>query len=201
MLTALRQRPPQVVVLSARAPVPDPADLVTRLRLDLHCPVLVALGDGDVARAASAIVAGGTPALSLPLSPIQMLRVLAPVWIDPPRPEVTLRLGTLEMDHARLAARVGGRRLQTSVTEFAVLWRLAQRAGAVVAREDLWSLWPGARDPDGALVAAVTRIRARLHALGVAQSIVTLRGVGYRWDDPADTPHLALTGSGAVITA
>lgn len=186
-LARFGQAAPQAVVVSVRAPLSDPGRFVGALRTSLHLPVLLALGDGDVDRATSAILAGGQPALALPLWPAPLLRALSRVWVDPPLPREVIRVGDMTLDQQSASGTVGGRALDLTGTEFALLWRLARAGGHVVRREDLWSLWPWARDRDGTLIAAVTRLRRKLEAHRSGGAIRTVRGMGYRLDvDGAD---------------
>ncbi|MCX3063687.1 response regulator transcription factor [Streptomyces beihaiensis] len=68
-------------------------------------------------------------------------------------------------------------------TEFRLLGRLIASQGDVVRRHALVAAgWPhGAQVSDNTLDSFVRRLRVKLGALGVADRLSTVRGVGYRW--------------------
>jgi two-component system response regulator MprA len=68
-------------------------------------------------------------------------------------------------------------------TEFRLLGRLIAAQGEVVRRHALMAAgWPyGAQVSDNTLDSYVRRLRTKLGALGVAERLATVRGVGYRW--------------------
>jgi uroporphyrinogen-III synthase len=76
---------------------------------------------------------------------------------------------------------VGGRRVELSGIEAQLLAVLAQRAGAVVSKDDLLrEVW---RDPDGdphVVEVAVARLRRRLGPAGTAVATVVRRGYALR---------------------
>lgn len=174
--------PPQAVVVSVRAPADDVDRLVNIVRRELNLPVLLALGDGDIERAATAIVAGACPALGLPLWPAPLLRELARVWVDVPPPSRVIRIGSMELDEAGASAHIDGRHVDLTWSDFLLLWRLAESAGHVVRRDQLWKLWPSSYDQRGALLAAIARLRRKLEPHGSEAAVCTVRGIGYRLD-------------------
>ncbi|MDQ3871430.1 MAG: response regulator transcription factor, partial [Chloroflexota bacterium] len=90
-----------------------------------------------------------------------------------------LSVGDLEVDTARLAASRGGRAVELTPKEFAVLRYLASRPGAVVSTEELLEhVWDEQADPFSATV-KVTVMNLR-RKLGPNQPIETVRGAGYR---------------------
>jgi two-component system phosphate regulon response regulator PhoB len=91
--------------------------------------------------------------------------------------------GELVIDVPRHIAKVGGRRVELTATEFKLLAVLAQRRGRVQSRElllrDVWTY-------DSALVTRTvdTHIRRLRRKLGpFATCLETVRGVGYRFAD------------------
>jgi DNA-binding response OmpR family regulator len=184
-LVAFTDNPAQAVVMSARVPVGNTGDVVTRLRRDHGLTVLLALGEGDVEAATPAILAGAMPVLTLPLHPAQLLQHLDRVWVDQPRTPRAIALGGLELDEVRTGARLFGRPVDLTGAEFELLWRLIEHDGRAVRRQELWPLWPWADDQDGTLVAAVTRLRRKLAYHGFRGAIRTVRGIGYCLDLPA----------------
>jgi DNA-binding response OmpR family regulator len=93
----------------------------------------------------------------------------------------TLRTGDLSLDPARRVAFRGGRRLDLSPREFALLECLLASAGLVVSAEELLErVWDEAADPfTTAVKTTIRRLRAKL---GDPPVIETVREGGYRID-------------------
>jgi DNA-binding response OmpR family regulator len=91
----------------------------------------------------------------------------------------TLRSGDLSLDAARRVAFRGGRRLDLSPREFALLECLLASAGLVVSAEELLErVWDEAADPfTTAVKTTIRRLRAKL---GDPPVIETVREGGYR---------------------
>jgi two-component system OmpR family response regulator len=92
----------------------------------------------------------------------------------------SLRCGELEIDPVARRASIAGASLTLTTREFALLLRLARRAGAVVTRTDLLShVWETSFDTGTNLIDVhICRLRDKLGAH--ATLIETVRGVGYR---------------------
>jgi DNA-binding response OmpR family regulator len=100
----------------------------------------------------------------------------------PPVPPV-LENGELTMDPARRVAFRGGRRLELSPKEFAVLECLLSADGRVVPAEELLErVWDEAADPfTTAVKSTIKRLRGKL---GEPPLIMTVREGGYRIGEP-----------------
>ena len=90
-----------------------------------------------------------------------------------------LRHGELELDPARLRATRGGREVELTLREFAVLELLVRAEGAIVSAEDLlYRAWDENADPFTTSVRViVSRLRRKL---GDPPLITTVVGRGYR---------------------
>jgi DNA-binding response OmpR family regulator len=94
-----------------------------------------------------------------------------------------LAAGELEIRPGDGLARVGGRVLTLSVREFALLAALADRAGTIVRREELYrAAWGRALRPgDRSVDVYISKLRAKLErALPDQRLIHTHPGFGYR---------------------
>ena len=91
----------------------------------------------------------------------------------------TLTYGDLRLDPARHVATRGGRRLDLSPKEFAVLELLLGAGGAVVSQEEIFErVWDESIDPfSQAVKTTVSRLRAKL---GEPPLIETVAKSGYR---------------------
>jgi len=97
-----------------------------------------------------------------------------------------LERGRLAMDPARHKVRWGGRDVTLTVTEFLILDALAQRPGVVKSRNQLLDVayQDDVYVDDRTIDSHIKRIRRKFRAVDPEfDSIETLYGVGYRFDD------------------
>ena len=104
--------------------------------------------------------------------------------VDPK--EGALRLGPIEIYAADHRAAVSGKPVNLTLTEFRLLEDLVRARGRVRTRETLLSeVWGYDSEVLSRTVDThVRRLRSKLHE--AADWLVTVRGVGYRIQDPAD---------------
>jgi DNA-binding response OmpR family regulator len=107
-------------------------------------------------------------------------------------PSAVRRIGELEIDEPGRRVRLGGEEVVLRAKEFDLLARLGSDAGTAVSREDLmadvWDEnWFGStKTLDVHLSAVRKKLASAAAARGVAcPEIVTLRGRGFRLEDPA----------------
>jgi len=95
-------------------------------------------------------------------------------------PEVR-HVADLELDRVRQRVRRGGRRIDLTPKEFALLHLLARHAGEVISRTRIAEqVWDMNFDSDTNVVeVAVRRLRAKIDDPFPAKLIHTVRGVGY----------------------
>ncbi len=97
-----------------------------------------------------------------------------------------LRAGDVTLDVGRHEVFVRGEHVELPLREFQLLRELLEHAGKVVTREELLDrVWGLDYDGDPRIVATlIGRLRARIELDPDAPTrIVTVRGVGYRFDD------------------
>lgn len=110
-----------------------------------------------------------------------------PLTFDPPKPA---RL--LEIDEAERSVSVNGRRLDPplSFAQFRLLELLYEADGAVCSRDAIVdTVWPGTEGlgvSEQAIDALVRRLRDRLVELSEFNFVVTVRGHGFRLDNPTN---------------
>ena len=94
-----------------------------------------------------------------------------------------LRVGDLEVDPGRFIARIKGRELALTATEFRLLSELIRRPGQVFTRQLLLErVWDYGYLGDSRLVyVAVQRLRAKVEEDPVNPRLIrTVRGAGYK---------------------
>ena len=107
---------------------------------------------------------------------------------DAGRSGAVLHVGDLTLDTARLSATRGGRDLELTAKEFALLRYFMAHAGEVLSTEDLLEhVWDEFTDPfTNTVRVTVGTLRRKLSAGGERPVIETLIGSGYRL---LDRPH------------
>jgi DNA-binding response OmpR family regulator len=150
---AERQRPPRVLVLSARQ---------------------------EVATRVAALNGGASDFLAKPFSFDELLaRVRAHTREGPVRPQPAARFPSLHLDDATREVSLGERAVRLSAREYDVLAYLVRTPEVVVSRERLLSaIWKYQFDPRSNVVdVSVGRLRRRLDGM---LEIDAVRGGGYR---------------------
>jgi len=143
-------------------------------------PILMLTARGDVAERIAGLDAGADDYLAKPFDLGELLaRVRALIRRDAGGRVLTV--GSLQIDRDLHAASLGGKRLDLTPREFALLTYLVARPGRVVPRTELLAkVWHAGFDPGSNVVEVhVKNLRAKLGA--EAGTLETVRGVGYRW--------------------
>jgi DNA-binding response OmpR family regulator len=113
---------------------------------------------------------------------------------DPDDTASTLYVGELEIRAQEGLVLATGRALMLSVREFELLVAMARRAGAIVAREDLYTaVWGGElRAGDRSVDVYVSKLRTKLEAaMPDRRFIHTHPGFGYRFQpQPSRDVHM-----------
>ena len=104
-----------------------------------------------------------------------------------PETYVILRVGNLEFDTQALVVTLDGVKLNLTSLEYALLEFLMKEKGKVVTRARiLQNVWGVAEDPLTNVVDVyIRRLRTHLVPFGASQMIQTIRGRGYRLQEPA----------------
>jgi two-component system copper resistance phosphate regulon response regulator CusR len=143
--------------------------------------VLVLSALNDTASKVAALECGAEDYIAKPFSLEELLaRVRVRLRSAARSTAPTLYAGTLTLDVVRRHADVGDGPVSLAEREFLLLRELVQNAGRTVSKERLLSsVWGYHFDPGSNVVDVyVRRLRAKLGA----ESITTVRGVGYRID-------------------
>src|SRR4051812_40949584 len=107
---------------------------------------------------------------------------------DPQAAPKVVKQGPLVIDRARHSVTYNGKPITLTATEFNLLHHLASSPGLVLSREHLLrTVWGYHHDGYQRTVDShITRVRRKLESAGASPSlIVTVHGVGYRFEAPA----------------
>lgn len=149
-------------------------------------PVIVLTARGDVEDRIAGLDGGAVDYLVKPFSLAELAaRVRAQLRMSLQTPITTVRAGALEVDLLTRAVRHAGESVRLSSTEFDLLVYLLNNRGRVVTREQiLRAVWGYEHDPGTNVVDVyVGYLRRKLRRGDRSAPIVTIRSVGYRFED------------------
>jgi two-component system response regulator MprA len=182
-LAAVRTRDPDIVVLDVMLPVLDGLEVCRRLRAaGDRVPVLMVTARDTVNDRVAGLDAGADDYLVKPFSIAEFrarMRALGRrAGLEESEP---LHYADLELDASAHIVRRGGRRVDLTPTESALLEMLLENAGTVLPRavifRHVWGYDFGATSKT--LDVYVGYLRRKLEADGEPRLVHTLRGVGY----------------------
>ncbi|SAK57494.1 two component heavy metal response transcriptional regulator [Caballeronia fortuita] len=176
-----------VIVLDVMLPTMDGWSVVRSLRETKATPVLFLTARDDVQDRVRGLELGADDYLVKPFAFVELLaRVRSLARRGPPRESDLISLGDLEIDVTRRKVRRGGKRIDLTPREFALLQLLARRHGEVLSRTQIASyVWDMNFDSDTNVVeVAIRRLRAKIDDDFEVKLIQTVRGVGYVINTP-----------------
>ncbi|MGI5458026.1 response regulator transcription factor [Streptomyces sp. CA-249302] len=182
-LAAIRDTPPDVLVLDISMPGMSGIEVCERLRGDGEdLPVLMLSALDETADRIAGLQAGGDDYLVKPFALQELvLRLRALLRRRPPTGREVLRVAGLVIDPAARTAERDGRQLELTRREFELLEVLARNAGLVLTRDQLLErVWGYDFDVrTDAVDTFVSYLRRKLEADGGTRLVHTVRGVGF----------------------
>lgn len=180
-----------LVVLDVLLPRINGLELCRQLRgYGATVPILMLTARGGLDDRVEGLDAGADDYLSKPYHfPELLARVRALLRRGPALTSTELQLADLVVDTRARTAQRGGRALQLTTKEYALLEYLLRRQGHVISRAEIAEhVWDGSFDPDSNLIEVyIQRLRRKLDDGRDTKLIHTRRGTGYTLTmDPAD---------------
>jgi two-component system, OmpR family, KDP operon response regulator KdpE len=179
---------PDLVLLDVGLPDADGYAALREIRTFSEVPVIMLTARDEPIDKVRGLEAGADDYVTKPFDHLELTARVRAVLrrLDlkaPPSRTATYRKGELEIDTAAREARVAGRRVSLTATEWRLLDVLVANAGWVVPHERLLArAWD--RDDPGdldALRVFVRRLRLKLHdEASSPRYLETVRGIGYR---------------------
>jgi two-component system alkaline phosphatase synthesis response regulator PhoP len=181
---------PDLIVLDLGLPGLDGLDVTRGVRKDSPVPIIMLTARSDESDKLVGLELGADDYMTKPFSPKELvariravLRRAETAAAGPP----ILKVGDdVELDLPRMEARVGGRRVELTPTEFQLLAALAREPGRVFTRAQLLDAVHGVafESYERAIDAHVKNIRRKLEPEpGSPRYLQTVYGVGYRFAD------------------
>jgi two-component system copper resistance phosphate regulon response regulator CusR len=172
-----------LVVLDILLPRINGLELCRQLRsFGSTIPILMLTARGGLDDRVEGLDAGADDYLSKPYHfPELLARVRALLRRGPVLTSAELQLADLVVDTRARTAQRGGRPLQLTTKEYALLEYLMRRQGHVVSRADIAEhVWDGSFDPDSNVIEVyIQRLRRKLDDGRETSLIHTRRGTGY----------------------
>ncbi len=203
--TGLRRfadRRPDLVVLDLMLPGIDGLETCRRIRATSQVPVVMLTALGEEADRVAGLELGADDYVSKPFSPRELVlrvdSVLRRVG-EARRPTRELITdGDLVVDSARHQVTLGGEPLALTSREFDLLRHLVHHPGVAISRDALLrEVWGWSFGDDSTVTVHVRRLREKIERdPTVPQRLVTVWGVGYRWEP---TQVLVEPASGAAM--
>jgi two-component system, OmpR family, response regulator ChvI len=195
-LDAFNRRLPDMAVLDIKMPRMDGMELLQRLRLKTHMPVIFLTSKDDEIDEVLGLRMGADDYIKKPFSQRLLLERIRTILrrqasVDSGEVGTTeetrvMVRGSLSMDPLRHAVTWKGEDVSLTVTEFLLLQALAQRPGFVKSRDQLMDV---AYDDqvyvdDRTIDSHIKRLRKKLRVVDPDfASIETLYGIGYRYNE------------------
>ena len=180
----VRERGPDLILLDLSLPGRDGLTLCASIRTHSAVPIIIVTARDSRLDELRALSLGGDDYITKPYDiPVLLARIRAVLRRSGGHgePEV-LTAGGLWLDLVRGPASAAGRTAELTRNELHILACLMGRAGEIVSRADLIeALWENqVYIDDNTLSVNMTRLRAKLDALGLPGYIKTRRGMGYQ---------------------
>ena len=175
-----------LIVLDVMLPEMDGLEVLKRLRMEKHTPVLLLTARDTVEDKVAGLELGADDYLSKPFAYAEFLARIRSLMRRAPRvARDILVVGDLEIDLIRRRTRRGNARIDLTAQEFSLLQLLAERQGEVLTRTFVTSqIWDMNFDSDTNVVdVAVKRLRAKIDNAFDKKLLHTVRGMGYVLED------------------
>lgn len=179
----------ELIILDLGLPDEDGFSVLARIRdAHVHTPVIILTARSNIDDTVAGLEGGADDYMA---KPFRFEELLARVRLrlrtrSTAAESQVLSVGALELDLGSRRTRLAGREIELSTREFALAEAFMRNAGQVLSREQLLSrVWGYDFDPGSNVVDVYVRyLRNKLGA----QWFTTVRGVGYRLDDPLGDP-------------
>lgn len=184
-LTLFRAAKPDLVLLDVTMPKKDGFEVLQTIRREAKTPVIMLTARAEEIDKLLGLGMGADDYLVKPYSLREVAARIQAVLRrsqDYDEPESKLiRIGDLEVDAYSMSARVGSNTLNLTPTEFKLLHHLALTPGRAISRAELMeAAMPESDALETAVNVHLKNLRQKLDAEGVADLLITVRGLGYR---------------------
>ena len=190
-LALAREKETAAVILDLMVPGLSGHEVCRRLRAESSVPILMLTARTSEDDRVKGLELGADDYVGKPFSPrevvarVQALLRRAATHTAPPAPVV---VGDLEIDTWARQARLSGRTLPLTATEYKLLETLAGSPGRVFTREELLAraFGPGYDGLDRTVDVHITNLRRKVETGRKPKYVLTAHGIGYLLAAPGD---------------
>jgi len=188
-LRLVREYHPDLLILDLMLPGMDGLEICRQLRQDAatgRLPILMLTAKAEEVDRVVGLEVGADDYVVKPFSPRELVARVRAILRRAQEPaDLSLRrFGVLEVDEARHSVTVEGASVELTAKEFGLLCALIRANGRVLNREQLlegvWGYADAAEIESRTVDVHIRRLREKLDS--EAKHIVTVKGVGYRFD-------------------
>jgi len=184
-LRRMEEQPYDIVVLDRMLPGLQGTDVLRQIRTAGRTPVILVTAKIGETDRVEGLEAGADDYVAKPFSPRELVARVRAVLrrSGGPKSAVILRVADVEIDLQGHVVTRGGRPVDLTATEFALLRHMAEHAGQVLGREDLIrGVWGYDFEGEARTVDVhIRHLREKIETdPGHPTLIETVRGVGYR---------------------
>ncbi|MBQ7362958.1 MAG: response regulator transcription factor [Clostridia bacterium] len=181
--TAFDKRRPDLIILDIMLPDMDGYQILSRIReCDERVPVIIVSAKSDEISFVKGLNRGADDYMAKPFS---VLELLARVKAGLRRANLYVKVaGNFTVDNNTYRAAWHGQDLGLTLKEFKLLRMLIGRSGVTVSREELFrEVWGEEfMGESRTLDMHMATLREKISTLGAPECIVTVRGIGYRFE-------------------
>jgi DNA-binding response OmpR family regulator len=190
-LTLAREKQTAAVILDLMVPGLSGHEVCRKLRAESSVPILMLTARTSEDDRVKGLELGADDYVGKPFSPrevvarVQALLRRAATQTTPPPPVV---VGDLEIDLWARQARLSGRTLALTATEYKLLETLSRSPGRVFTREELLAraFGPGYDGLDRTVDVHITNLRRKVETGRKPKYVLTAHGIGYLLAAPGD---------------
>ena len=191
-LELARQHGVALVILDLMIPGVSGREVCRRLRSESTVPILMLTARASEEDRVEGFALGADDYVSKPFSPREVVArvhaLLRRTAAAPPEPPPPTSIGELQIDRWKREARLNGRIVALTPTEFRVLDALATYPGRVFTRDELVAraFGPDFEGLDRTVDVHITNLRRKLEPGREPRYLLTVHGVGYKLVAPDD---------------
>ena len=176
----LTSNKPELIVLDVMLPDGNGLDICRKLRVEnILIPVLFLTACDDENEIVAGFEAGGDDYVTKPFGTKELLARIKSLLKR--NNKIVYDFGNIHISSENMTVEKDGKNIYVTPTEFQILIRLIKNNGAIVTRssllENIWDNYGNFID-DNTLSVHISRLREKIGT----KHIVTVRGIGYRWE-------------------
>jgi two-component system, OmpR family, alkaline phosphatase synthesis response regulator PhoP len=181
-----RNRQPDLILLDIMLPILSGYDACSLLKKDektKRIPIIFLSAKNSTSDITSGLTTGADDYIPKPFDYKELLARIKARLRKVESAAQPIQVGDLKIDPATREVLFGSKRVQLTLTEFDILRCLAQKAGAVVSRDDILKVvWreDSKKTNDRTIDVHIRALRRKIPPL--TKHIISIYGVGYRYE-------------------